>query len=94
MNLYNKVFIIFLDVIPSLNVIERHLRDIAAFIKSDTILFNIFLSQVDWNSEKGNIIAVMNKSSGVYLMLQVQLFNGRRELKQKLHERKRNRKLN
>ena len=94
MNLYNKVFIIFLDVIPSLNVIERHLRDIAAFIISDTILFNIFLSQVDWNSEKGNIIAVMNKSSGVYLMLQVQLFNGRRELKQKLHERKRNRKLN
>ena len=94
MNLYNKVFIIFLDIIPSLNVIERHLRDIAAFIKSDTILFNIFLSQVDWNSEKGNIIAVMNKSSGVYLMLQVQLFNGRRELKQKLHERKRNRKLN
>ena len=41
---------LFLDVIPSLNVIERHLRDIAAFIISDTIFF-----------ENANIIAVMTK---------------------------------
>ena len=75
--------------------------DIAAFIISDTILFHIFLSQVDWISEKANIIAVMDKSSGVYLMLQAQLFDAskaelleRRGLKQKVHERNRNRKLN
>ena len=49
--------------------------DIAVFIISDIILFNILLSQVDWISEKANIIAVMDKSSGVHLMLQVQLFN-------------------
>ena len=56
---------IFIDVIPSLNVIERHLCDIAAFIISDTILFNIFLSQVDSISENTNIIAVMDESRGL-----------------------------
>ena len=59
----------FLDVIPSLNVVERHLRDIAAFIISDTILLNMFLLQVDWISEKGNIIAIIDKINGVYLII-------------------------
>ena len=36
---------------------------------SDTILFNIFLSQVDWISEKASIIAVMDKSNGVYFII-------------------------
>ena len=55
------------------------------------------MSQVKWISEKENIIAVVDKNSGVYLMLQVHLFVPskfefleRRGLKQKLHERKRN----
>ena len=38
-------------------------------------LFNTFLSQVDWISEKANIIVVMEKNSGVYLMLQIHLFD-------------------
>ena len=59
----------FLDVIPSLNVVERHLRDTAAFIISDNILLNMFLLQVDWMSEKGNIIAIMDKINGVYLII-------------------------
>ena len=49
LKLYNKVSIIFLDVILPLNVIERHLRDIAAFIILDNVLFTRFLSQVDFN---------------------------------------------
>ena len=75
------------------------MSDIAAFIISDIVLFNIFLSQVDWISEKANIIVVMDKSTGVYLWLQFHLFDAskvefleKRGLNQKLCER--NRKLN
>ena len=72
----------------------QHLCDIDAFIISDTILFNTFLSQVDWISEKANIIVVMEKNSGVYLMLQIHLFDASkveflegRDLKQKLYRK-------
>ena len=58
----------FLDVITSLSVIERHLCQTAAFIVSDTALFNRFLSKVDWIFEKAIIIAVMYETSGVYLI--------------------------
>ena len=58
-----------------LNVIGRHLCDIAAFIISDNVLFTRFLSQVDWISEKANVIAAMDKNSEGYLMLQVHLFD-------------------
>ena len=44
----------FLDIIPSLSVFERNLYDKTAFIISDTVWFHIFLSQVDWISEKLN----------------------------------------
>ena len=49
--------------------------DVAALIISENVLFIRFLSQVDWISEKANIIAVMDKNSGVYLMLQIHLFD-------------------
>ena len=40
------------------------------------IFFFGFLSQVDWISEKANIIiAVMDENNGVYLMLQIRLFD-------------------
>ena len=75
----------------------RHLCEIAAFIMSVTVLLSIFLSQADWISEKANTIAVMGKNSGVYLILQVRLFDTsyiefpeKIGLKQKLHERNRN----
>ena len=75
--------------------------DIAAFIISDTVLFNMFFSQVDWISEKSNIIVAVGKSIGVYLRLQFHLFDvskveflEKRGLNQKLGERNKNRKLN
>ena len=40
----------------------------AAFIVSDTALFNRFLSKVDWVFEKAIIIAVTYENSGVYLI--------------------------
>ena len=58
----------------SLNVIERHLCEIAAFVIPDIVLLNIFLSQVDWIFEKANV-AVMDENSGVFLMFQVHLFD-------------------
>ena len=58
----------------SLNVIERHLCEIAALVIPDIVLLNIFLSQVDWIFEKANI-AVMDENSGVFLMFQVHLFD-------------------
>ena len=58
----------------SLNVIERHLCEIATFVIPDIVLLNIFLSQVDWIFEKANI-AVMDENSGVFLMFQVHLFD-------------------
>ena len=39
-------------IILPLNVIERHLYDIAAFIISANVLFTRFSSQVGWISEK------------------------------------------
>ena len=64
---------LFLDVITSLSVIERHLCETAAFIVSDTALFNRFLSKVDWVFEKAIIIAVTYENSGVYLISQLHL---------------------
>ena len=58
----------------SLNVIERHLCEIAALVIPDIVLLNIFLSQVDWIFEKANI-AVMDENSGVFLMFQVHVFD-------------------
>ena len=100
MNLYNKVFIIFSWCYF---VTKRYWMTFVWYccicVISDTVLFNIFLSQAHWISEKANIIAVMDKNSRVYLMLNVHLFFAskvefleKRGLKQKIHKRNRNRK--
>ena len=71
MNFYNKVFIIF----SWCNSATK--RFWVTFVwycwihYSWKCLLARFLSQLDWISENGTIIAVMGKGTGVYLLLQV-----------------------
>ena len=94
MNLYNKVFIIFSWCYSITNVIELDFCNTAAFVLY-LKQFDKFWSQAHSISGKANIIAVVDKNSGVHLFdASKSEFLERGGLKQKLQERNRNRKLN